>query len=198
MAKVGRGEGHKVVGAERQRNRGATGARPVVQTTISAQSAEYFRDHPEYAVGRCLDLCVDAQLEKDLTERLKRFELESAALEVGGCSCGRLLRPRETKVGPAGVCFGCNQSAASCGCRPTRELALRRIIDWQKIRTEAGLETGPEDFAAKRAELGLVPNADEDAALRRKEREVSARRSAEALEAGASWHDGPAIVRRKA
>jgi len=33
--------------------------------------------------------------------------------------------------------------------------------------------------------------------LRRKEREVSARRSAEALEAGASWHDGPAIVRKR-
>lgn len=183
--------------AESGRTASGVAKRIVISTTVAPKTHQFFADHPQYIVGRALDVWVEDQLAKDVDEKLKAFDLMAQALQVGGCSCGRLLRVRETKGGPAGVCYGCNQTPIACGCRPTSELAQRQLIDWQKIRAEAGLETTHEDFAAKKLELGLTRAHEEVLELRRKEREVSARRSAEALEAGASWHDGPAIVRKR-
>ncbi|MCI4357371.1 MAG: hypothetical protein L3K18_09620 [Thermoplasmata archaeon] len=171
------------------------GKRIVITTTVDPETHAFFRDHKEFVVGRSLDIWVHEQRGKEIEAKVEQFTKLSEALEVGGCSCGRMLRPRETKAGPAGRCFGCGEPPTGCGCRMTRELALRHVLDWQRIRADAGIPTTHQDLEAKRMELGLTLDPDREAELRRKEREVSRKRSEESLKAGSEWHQGPAIVR---
>jgi hypothetical protein len=182
---------------ESKRTEPGLGKRVVISTTVSQKTHDFFSEHAEFVVGRSLDLWVTEQLGKELEERQKAFEKMVEALEVGGCSCGRVLRVRKTKEGEARTCPACSKAVADCDCPATKEMAQRQLLDWQRIRSEAGLETNGEDILAKKLELGLSLPTEKEEARRKRERELSAKRSAAALQAAQDLRQGPAIVRPK-
>ena len=121
--------------------------------TLAMETREYFADHPEYTPGRCLDLWVREQREKDAVNIEDQFAARIAALQVGPCKCGRITFPSR-KLGRI-VCPGCMGDPEACGCEPTLALRERYFLEWQASREKAGVLPAATEMEEKRLELRL-------------------------------------------
>lgn len=131
------------------------GRRVVVTTTVSRETHDFFNDHPEFVVGRCLDKWVEGQLADSDGAEAERWAKRLAAFDLGSCRCGRNIYASKRRSREE--CPGCQKPGKECDCQPTLDLRRRQLVEWQAARSSAGMRTDGEDLKAKQEELGLIP-----------------------------------------